>query len=134
MKISNENIIFIYLNTKHEVIELDHKLKQLEVFIEERNKQLDEQIKNGKLDGEFAFIQLLAKLSGQDMDIHQIKKINDEKMEAFRQKESENIKFAIKTRLSILDELQVAFDVLKEEMPEVVEKYSKPLERGSLGS
>lgn len=127
MQISNENIIFIYLNTKNEIIILDHKLKQFNIFCDEMSKKFQEELKSGKFTGELGMLQALAKLSGQEISSEQIREIGEKKMKELEEKTKKAINYAINKRLSILDELQLAFDVLKDEMPDIVEKYSKDL-------
>lgn len=127
MKVSNENIIYIYLKTKSEIIGLDQRIKELNIFVEERNKQMEQQFASGELKGEFKVIQALSKMAGQDLSMDDIRKMNQEKMEMFRNSTQKEFQFALKTKVSIIKELQLAFDVLKEEMPEIVEKYTKHL-------
>jgi len=123
--ISNESIIYLYLKLKNEVITLDQRKKELDIFIEERNKQLNDLFKSGNIPPEFKFIQSLSKLSGQELSLQDIKKLSDEKMDTFETQMKSVFKTDLDVRLNILEELELAYSVLKEEMPELVQKYTE---------
>lgn len=122
--LSNESIIYTYLIVKGEVIDLDSKLKQLDIFVRDNLRDFDAKV-NGESEA-IKILETLAKMSGAELPpIEEIIREKREQLLKLQEELGGHIKKTLEYKLKILEELQMAFDVLKDVMPEEVEKFNK---------
>lgn len=122
--LSNESIIFTYLSVKHDIVAIDTRLKQLELYIEEKNKEFEKMFLSGNGDG-VGVLQQLAKAMGADFPVEEIREQKEQAIAKLRSKTEVPLKNELKYKATILNELQLAFDILKDTHPEMVQKYNE---------
>jgi len=122
--LSNESIIYTYLSFKQELIDLDNKLKHLEVFIAEKDKEFESMF--GEQSERFKQLSILAsKMTGEQLNPDELRKAKDLSFEELRKTVGGVLKEAMEYRINIINELQTPFDVLKDMYPELIEKLNK---------
>ena len=133
LKTSNENLIFMYLNFKREIGAIDKVLNKLDNFTKERTEKISlliNELESDKAPSQIRMILTMLKSMGINLNenipfTNDIKSQLRESLNDFHNKTSKELNEQLDVRLNIINDLETAFNVLKEEMPEIVEKYTQ---------
>lgn len=133
LKTSNENLIFMYLNFKREIGAIDKVLNKLDNFTKERTEKISlliNELESDKAPSQIRMILTMLRSMGINLNenipfTNDIKSQLRESLNDFHNKTSKELNEQLDVRLNIINDLETAFNVLKEEMPEIVEKYTQ---------
>lgn len=133
LKTSNENLIFMYLNFKREIGAIDKVLNKLDNFTKERTEKISlliNELESDKAPSQIRMILTMLRSMGINLNenipfTNDVKSQLRESLNDFHNKTSKELNEQLDVRLNIINDLETAFNVLKEEMPEIVEKYTQ---------
>jgi len=134
LKLSNEHIIFMYLNLKREIAEIDKSIDKVELFVEMKRKDIHSNLKGRKMKEIPVHIQILIaiilKLTHKDKDLSSIETTDEllgylnESLDNYRDKAVKLLDKQLNIRMDMISDIEAVYEILKEEMPDVVTEYT----------